>query len=210
MLRHFLVLLLALLLSACQTSAGKRDAIFDWPYPEQPAATEPAPVLSPSENPEDPPRTAGIGEDREDPPAEIASAPPLRPLPDFPRSYEAISGPAVTSLMRQARQARGAGQPEQAQGKLERALKIEPRNYFAWSALAATYLDQRDYEQANSIAGKSNSLARGNIYVELENYRIIQEARAALGDSDGAFQAQARADQIQQRLQEGQPDLTEP
>lgn len=194
-----IAVLLAALLSGCETVRGKRDTGYNWPYPEKPGAT------SPETGPGDSTHTTGLPEaESQSPPTELASIPPER-LPDFPRNAEQISGPAVAGLIRQARAARAAGQPEQAQGKLERALKIEPRNYFAWSELAATYLDQKNYEQALGVAGKSNSLARGNLYVELDNYRVIQESRQALGDSDGAFQAKARADEIQQRLQQAEP-----
>ena len=179
--------LLTLAAGGCATQRGQAEkGGYDWPYPEN----------------EPPPSTAGLGSDEgAEPPQSIAALPSMEPLPDFPRSAEQVSGTAVMALIRQARQARAAGKPDQAQAKLERALKIEPRNYFAWSALAATYLDQKNYEQAASVAGKSNSLARGNIYVELENYRVIQEARLALGQSDASFAAKARAEEIQQRLE---------
>lgn len=197
-----LVLLVAVL-TGCSTAPEKPapgKPGYDWPYPEKS-------VQRPAES--DAPQTSGLGSESGSDPVEIASA-PAEPLPDFPRSAEQISGSAVAALLRQARDLRAASKPEQAQGRIERALKIEPRNYFAWSALAATYLDQRNYEQAASIAGKSNSLARGNIYVELENYRILQEARQALGQSDAAFQARARADEIQQRLERAEPGRYQP
>lgn len=195
-----LALFFALVLSACSTSVGKREPdapVYNWPYPNKSAGSQP-------EEEGGAPRTSGLGSESSEAPNVIASL-PSQPLPDFPRSADQVSGSAVASLIRQAQAARAARQPEQAQAKLERALKIEPRNYFAWSALAATYLDQKNYEQAISVAGKSNSLARGNIYVELDNYRVIQEARQALGESDAAFQAKARADEIQQRLQAADP-----
>lgn len=193
MLRTTLLLLFAVSLAACQTARGTRDGSA-WPYPEQPGASSPgAPLPNPGQPSSIPPQTT-------------ANIPPeMRPLPSFPRTAEEISGAPVASLIRQAREARGAGKPEQAQSTLERALRIEPRNYFAWSALAATYLDQKNYEQAVSVAGKSNSLARGNIYVELENYRVMQQAREALGDAAGAMQAQIKADDIQRWLEQAQP-----
>ena len=103
-------------------------------------------------------------------------------------------GPRLEGLTRSQR---AAGQPQQAQATLERALRIEPRNYFVWSALAQTHLDQKNYEQAASVAAKSNSLARGNLYVELENWKTIRAARVATGNASGAEQAQARIDSIQ-------------
>lgn len=214
LMRLPLLLCLVLFLSACQTTQGTRESSYPWPYPEKPsgAITQPAKPVLP-DNPEDPPSTLGIGRDTDStPPSEVvvATAPQAPVLPNYPRTAEEISGKAVVSLMRQARESRGAGQIPQAQAALERALKIEPRNYFAWAALAACFLDLRDYDQAISLAGKSNSLARGNIYVELDNYRVLQEARAALGDNSGALQAQARADEIQQLLQQARPESVQP
>lgn len=121
-------------------------------------------------------------------------------LATFPKSAESISGSAVLSLLKHASDARDAGQPGQATAALERALRIEPRNYFVWSALATTYLQSKDYEQAESVAKKSNSLARGNVYAEQENWRVIHEVRIAVGDADGAVAAQAHVDAIQQLL----------
>jgi tetratricopeptide (TPR) repeat protein len=208
MLRVF-VLCLVFALAACQSAPKQSpgDTPYAWPYPEKPVAADPVP----SDDPEAPPATAGLGSDNDfGNPAELIALAPPAMLPEYPRTAEEISGPAVAALIRQAREARAAGQTGQAQGKLERALKIEPRNYFAWSALAGCYLDQRDYEQAISVAGKSNSLARGNIFVELENYRVVQRARAALGDAAGALRAQARADEIEHMLRQAPLDSGRP
>ena len=66
--------------------------------------------------------------------------------------------------------------------------------------LAQVYLDQQNYDQAISVAGKSNSLARGNVYVELTNWKTISAARSAQGDSIGALQAQSKVDEIQRQI----------
>lgn len=185
----------ALVLSACATQRGSRESVWPWPEPPsgQPAPSprlpsEPVPGM-PSPIPPSGPQSFPSG------PVVI---PP--PAPTVPKSAEAISGQAVSSLVKQARAQRAAGQPQQAQALLERALRIEPRNYFVWSALAQTYLDQRNYDQAESVAGKSNSLARGNVYVELENWKIIRSARSGRGDAAGAQLAQDRVTAIQQAL----------
>ena len=96
--------------------------------------------------------------------------------------------------------ARWDGEPDRAAASLERALRIEPRNYFVWSMLSQIYLDQRQYEQAEAVAGKSNSLARGNFYIELENWKTIAKARDALGDAVGALQAQSKVDELQRKI----------
>lgn len=210
MSRHLLIAVIALLLTACSTARGKREG-YNWPYPEAPGPSSGSGSASSG-------GSEGFRrEDRENPlepaPGEsstVAIAPPVKPLPNVPKTFEEISSPPVASLMRKARDARAAGKPDQAQLELGNALRIESRNYFAWSAMAATHLDKKDYEQAVSAASKSNSLARGNIYVELENYRIIQQAREALGDAAGALTAQLRADEIQAWMAQAAPQSITP
>lgn len=200
MRRLFLLLLTLTALAACQTQKGRHDGV--WPYPEPPGPG------GPYTNPDGTPVPLPGAEGQPAPAAgdsQVAMINTSRPLPNVPKSAEEISKPPVLALIRQARQARSSGRPDQAQAYLERALRIDQRDYFAWSALAATYLDQKNYEQAVSVAQKSNSLARGNIYVELDNYRVMQLAREAQGDPGGALQAQARADEIQNWIQSATP-----
>ncbi len=193
-LRWSLAALLLALLGGCASSVGERTTR----YPEQPPAQTGIGTVRPAPQPTAPapnlpiPITPGNG-------SPVAIAPPPK-APEYPKSAEAISGQAVLSLMKQAREARAAGKFDQASGALERAQRIEPRNYFVWSALSRVYLDKKLYDNAESVAMKSNSLARGNIYVELENWKVISEAREAQGDSIGALQAQSRIDEIQRNL----------
>jgi len=190
----------ALAVAGCQTATGRHEANYPERTPSQPVTkpvygTVTPPVGEPTPVP---PPASGT------PVPEIAIAPPPLPdkvLPNFPRSADAISGPAVLSLLRTAQGARSAGQYAQAAGSLERALRIEPRNYFVWSTLADTYLRQKNFDQAISVAQKSNSIGRGNVYVEQENWRVIRDARTASGNAPGAAEAQARMDAIQQLLQ---------
>jgi tetratricopeptide (TPR) repeat protein len=126
-------------------------------------------------------------------------------LSSYPRAAEDISGAAVTSLVTQARELLATDRLDQAAATLERALRIEPRNAFVWSLLAQTQLRRDNYEQAESVAQKANSLARGNPYVELENWRVIAAARSGRGDAIGALQAQDRAQALEARLQAVSP-----
>lgn len=190
-LRLGLLTLAAAFLAACASSSGHRES--PWPYPQPPVATEPSPRPS---RPADPlPNT---------PPPVVPMPVPIVPevpsLPTAPQNAEQISGQAVLALMREARGLRGSGQYDLAASKLERAQRIEPRNYFVWSALAQVYLDQQEFDQAVSVAGKSNSLARGNAYVELENWKTIAAARKAQGDSIGALQADAKIEDLERLL----------
>lgn len=187
---------LALALAGCQTATGRHEG---WP----PQPTQNQPVTKPTYGTVNPPLGEPMPVTPAAPPADsnIPLAPGQQPTLDFPRSPDAISGAAVLSLLRSAQSANAAGQYGQAAGSLERALRIEPRNYFVWSSLADTYLRQKSYDQAESVARKSNSLARGNVYVEQENWRVIRDARAAANNPTGAADAQAHIDAIQQMLQ---------
>jgi tetratricopeptide (TPR) repeat protein len=189
-----LLVVLALVVAGCSTERGIRES-------HRPAPQRPPVVANPLPSGGDIGKPAVI-----EPPISEAPVIPTPVMPDasqlasFPKSAESISSSAVISLLKHANEAREAGQPGQATAALERALRIEPRNYFVWSALATTYLQSKDYEQAESVAKKSNSLARGNIYAEQENWRVIREVRVAVGDAEGATAAQAHVDAIAQLL----------
>ena len=182
-----------LVLAGCASSTGERTRYPGGASQPQPPVGTVYPAPPQPTAPQQPQQPVPIV-----PGDQTAMAPP--PKPSYPKSAADISGGAVVSLMKQASQARAAGKYDQASGALERAVRIEPRNYFVWSALARNYLDKKLYDNAESIALKSNSLARGNVYVELENWKIITEARQAQGDAIGALQAQSRLDEIQRNL----------
>lgn len=189
------LLLPVLVIVACAPARGTKQI---WPYPEPPVIGQPGVNERPS-----PPGGQPVPDPKIETGTPVDSrgqAVVMRPIPDFPRSAEAISGAAVVSLIKQARAHRDAGRPDQAAAALERAQRIEPRNYFVWSALGQTYLAQKNYAQAESVALKSNVLSRGNVWVELENWRTIAAAREARGDAVGALQAQARVDELTQWL----------
>ena len=186
--------LTVLVLAGCASTHGNRETIS---RPHPPASQPPVATPLPSQSVHGMPTPVTPSQPEMVPQQPLVIAPPP---PDLPRTAESVSGPAVTSLVKQARSQRAGGQPQQAQATLERALRIEPRNYFVWSALAQTHLDQKNFDQATSVALKSNSLARGNLYVELENWKTIRAARAAAGNASGAEQAQLRIDSIQLAL----------
>lgn len=178
-------LLLALLLTGC--------ASF-----QEPVQRAPAPERAPAEREPE----AAEPEDAESDPVETAAYIPPEPEPlvrEYPRSAEAVSGPAVTSLHRQAMQQARAGEHASAIAVLERALRIEPRNAFVWTALAEQHLASGDRGQAEQVAGRANGFARGNPYLEARNWRVIADARRDGGDAQGAEQAQERAEQARMR-----------
>ena len=120
----------------------------------------------------------------------------------YPRSPEAVSGPAVLRLLEQSREALADGRPEQAVASLETALDIEPRNPFVWQQLASTHLVQSLPDQAENKARRSNSFARGNPWIEAENWRLIAAARQERGDLAGARVARERMTELREQLDE--------
>ena len=96
---------------------------------------------------------------------------------------------AVIALLDRAQTDNDSGQREAAGASLERALRIEPRNPWLWLELAQVRLAQGQYEQAITLARKSNSFAGHQSRVQAENWQVIGKARVAQGDSAGAEQA---------------------
>lgn len=77
----------------------------------------------------------------------------------------------------QAEQQASAGRLDLAAATLERGLRAAPKNARLWSQLAEIKLQQQQYQQASSLATKSNSMAGSNQAVLQKNYWIIEEAR---------------------------------
>jgi tetratricopeptide (TPR) repeat protein len=137
--------------------------------------------------------------------------PPVAPAPSpygqrndssYARSAEEVSGPAVISLLNRARGDLAAGRAEQAMASLETALQIEKKNPFVWQQLAQAHLKRHDMDDAEITAQRSNSFARGNPYIEIENWRVIAAARQARGDAAGAEQAREKVAELQYRLED--------
>ena len=114
------------------------------------------------------------------------------PLPDsVPGPIAALPAPvpasaAIASLVTSARSDAAAGRLTNAAASLERALRIEPRNPHLWQELARVRLKQGDYQQAESVAARSNSWAGSDSRLRAENWRLIAQARDARGDVAGA------------------------
>ncbi len=102
---------------------------------------------------------------------------------------------AVLALMNKAQSQVAAGQMDEAEANLERALRIEPRNPVLWHELARIRLKQGQYRQAENLAAKSNVLAGANGHLRAKNWRIIGEARSRLGDLQGARAAFEKAEE---------------
>ena len=66
---------------------------------------------------------------------------------------------------------------ERAAALLERALRLEPRNAWLWHRLAKIRLQQGRYGMAESLAQKSNALARDDEALKQQNAELIENAR---------------------------------
>ena len=86
-----------------------------------------------------------------------------------------------------------AGNLDQSAANLERALRIAPQDALIWHKLAKVCLHQGESEQAEAMAKKSNTLVTAEDPLWARNWRVIAEARRVRGDTDGARQAERRA-----------------
>lgn len=127
----------------------------------------------------------------------------IAPVPQTAMS----SNKAVIALLDQAQIDNGAGHREAADALLERALNIEPRNPWLWHQLAQLRLDQGQYAQAITLAGKSNSFAGSQNDVQAANWQVIGQARVAQGDPAGAEQAFKHAADLTQQDKTNQGSL---
>ena len=100
---------------------------------------------------------------------------------------------AVAALLESAREAEKARQYGRAGAALERALKVEPRNPWLWHRLATIRYRQGRHPEAEALARRSMSLARGDVKLESRNWRVIAAARHGQGDEEGARKALRRA-----------------
>lgn len=96
------------------------------------------------------------------------------------------AGRAVATLLAKAEQHEYQAHWEQAAALLERALRIKPRNARLWHRLATIRLQQGHYGMAESLAQKSNALARDDEELKRRNAELIEAARG-LSAKDGTM-----------------------
>lgn len=117
------------------------------------------------------------------PPAEVSA----------PASQEIKQPTVVANLMSAANRFESEGDFARAAASIERGLRISPKNASLWQRLAEIRLQQRQLEQAELTAKKSNALARGNRVLMARNWEIIASSRQLRGDLQGAEFARAKA-----------------
>ena len=130
------------------------------------------------------------------PPRATPIAPPPRPADLPPAEINRDGNQAVVVLLESADKYVKSNQLDKAGAALERALRIEPRNAGIWHDLAQIRLHQGQYQQAESLASKSNNLAGGNRGLQSRNWKLIGSARKATGNVAAAEEAEARASQF--------------
>ncbi|CAI8730589.1 TPR_REGION domain-containing protein [Pseudomonas sp. IT-P218] len=131
-------------------------------------------------------------------PSEISRVCPLMPtkrfLPSFLLAFCAVAsfGPvaaerktpaqsnsASTALIETASRQYESGQLDQAAATLERALHIQPNNPATLHYLGVLRLQQGQYQQAQTLALRSNMRITGNEALRNRNLQLIQAAQQA-------------------------------
>ena len=168
------------------------------PQPMAPKASQSAPAPRPAPDPSTVATAPTSPVEPAPAPVQPAPRPPAPPAPpaDLPPAEITREGnQAVVALLDSADKYVKSNQLDKAGAALERALRVEPRNAGIWHDLAQIRLHQGQYQQAESLASKSNNLAGSNRALQTRNWKVIASARKAVGNSAGAEEAEARAAQ---------------
>ena len=104
--------------------------------------------------------------------------------------------PTVRSLIEQSDKQVQSGQLDAAAAVLERGLGIAPTDPYLWSRLAGIRLRQGEYDQAASLASRSNTLAGADKALQRSNWNLIGQALESSGDLRGAEAARTKAAQL--------------
>ena len=96
-----------------------------------------------------------------------------------------VTGPMGTSqnkgpgavLLAQAETQQQLGNLSKSIALVERAVRIEPRNAYAWHHLAKLYFEAENYKKAEQFALRSNQFAGQDRQLVNENSRLIESIR---------------------------------
>ena len=99
-----------------------------------------------------------------------------------PVSEPKASGPSAV-LLAQANTLEQAGDVDKSIALVERAVRIEPRNAFAWHRLAKLYFALVEYGKAEQFARRSIQFAAGNKRLIEDNQQLIELIHARQGRS---------------------------
>jgi len=95
------------------------------------------------------------------------------------RSAPSQSNSASTTLIETASRQYENGQLDQAAATLERALHIQPNNPATLHYLGVLRLQQGQYQQAETLAARSNLRVGRNVELRNRNFQLIQAAQQA-------------------------------
>jgi len=95
------------------------------------------------------------------------------------RRVPAQSNNASTTLIETASRQYENGQLDQAAATLERALHIQPNNPATLHYLGVLRLQQGQYQQAETLAARSNMRVGRNVELRNRNFQLIQAAQQA-------------------------------
>ncbi|EJM63160.1 hypothetical protein PMI29_03469 [Pseudomonas sp. GM49] len=95
------------------------------------------------------------------------------------RSAPSQSNSASTTLIETASRQYENGQLDQAAATLERALHIQPNNPATLHYLGVLRLQQGQYQQAETLAARSNMRVGRNVELRNRNFQLIQAAQQA-------------------------------
>jgi tetratricopeptide (TPR) repeat protein len=95
------------------------------------------------------------------------------------RRAPAQSNSASTTLIETASRQYENGQLDQAAATLERALHIQPNNPATLHYLGVLRLQQGQFQQAETLAARSNMRVGGNVQLRNRNFQLIQAAQQA-------------------------------
>lgn len=101
--------------------------------------------------------------------------------------------PAVLALVDSAQQQSDQGQYNLAASKLERAVRIAPRDGRVWHELAKIRYEQNKFELAISLAKKSNLLANNDVGLQRNNWLLMANCYEELGKPNSARTARDKA-----------------
>jgi tetratricopeptide (TPR) repeat protein len=95
------------------------------------------------------------------------------------RTAPGQSNSASTTLIETASRQYESGQLDQAAATLERALHIQPNNPATLHYLGVLRLQQGQYQQAETLAARSNMRVGRNVELRNRNFQLIQAAQQA-------------------------------
>src|SRR5690554_2991422 len=99
--------------------------------------------------------------------------PALAPVPAPPPQPQTRSNPAVIALLANAERSRESGDYRAAQGSLQRAQRIAPKDPEVYYSLAVVHMDLEDYDLAEQVALKGVSVAQGNPSLSHRLWKLI-------------------------------------